>query len=86
MIMRPVKYGRVITGENIHKVLPRFEYFELSKTVLEIKRFFFEKLKFIYKDFENRFKTDEELNDGILVQIYDNLPYEKAGMYSTRKA
>ena len=64
------------------KVLPRFEYLKNSTTMIEIKRLIFEKIKYIYKEGDKRFANDKELNENILIHIYDNLPYEKTGMYS----
>ena len=50
LLMKPVKYGKLISGETINRVLPRFEFFSLETTILEIKKFMLEKLKFIFKD------------------------------------
>jgi hypothetical protein len=64
--MKPVKYGKLISGETINRVLPRFEFFTLSTTILEIKKFMLEKLKFIFKDL-SKFASDKEINDQLLV-------------------
>ena len=52
--MKPTRFGKTISGETINKVLPRFEYIHLDSTIFDIKKFFFEKIKYVYK---NRDKT-----------------------------
>lgn len=84
--MKTVKYGKIISGESIPKVLPRLEYFKNSTSILDIKRFVAQKVKPIFKDFAGSFKTDGDINDHIMIQIYDNLPYERTSHYSSKKA
>lgn len=49
IFMKPTRFGRTISGETINKVLPRFEYLNLDSTIMDIKKFFFEKIKYAYK-------------------------------------
>lgn len=37
--MKPVKYGKGISGETLRKVFPRLEMLKLSMTILDIKKF-----------------------------------------------
>jgi hypothetical protein len=48
-------------------------------TIMEVKRFLFEKISPIFKDSEKKFANDSYLNDNVLIHIYDNLPYERTG-------
>ena len=63
------------------KVLPRFEYFKQDMTILEVKKFMFKKLKVIFKDVENTFTCDKDINENLLIHAFDNVPYEKNGPY-----
>jgi len=47
--MKPVKYGKYISGDSLNKVLPRLEYLKLSMTIFELKQYVLEKVKYIYK-------------------------------------
>jgi hypothetical protein len=84
--MKPVRYGKTFCGETINKVLPRMEYFKQSMTIMEVKRFMYKKISAVFKEGDKKFKNDQELNDNILLHIFDNLPYERTGQYSQRKA
>jgi len=53
--MKQGKNGKTIFGENHKKVLPRFEYLNNGMTVLELKKFIFDKIKYIFRDGENHF-------------------------------
>lgn len=77
--MRPVRYGKTLSGETINKVLPRFEYFHQNMTILDIKKAMFKKIKLICKDEEKFENNDQELNESILLHIFDNLPMEQTG-------
>lgn len=84
--MKMVRYGKYPSGESLRKVFPRLEYLKQSMTILDIKKYFVSKVKYIFKNQENRFESDEDLNKNILIHIVDNLPYERTGSYSSRKA
>lgn len=53
-------------------------------TILEVKKFIFEKLKVIFKDVENKFTCDEDINEHLLIHVFDNVPYEKNGPYQRK--
>lgn len=55
-------------------------------TIIDIKKYVIDKVKYIFKKQGERFESDEELNKCILIHVVDNLPYERHGMYSQRKA
>lgn len=84
--MKPARYGKTFCGEKISKVLPRMEYFKNSMTIIEVKRFMYQKISPVFKEGDKKFKNDQELNENILIQIFDNLPYEASGQSFKRKA
>jgi hypothetical protein len=84
--MKPVKYGKYPSGESLRRVFPRLEYLSNSMTILDIKKFIVEKVKYLFKKQGERFESEEELNKCILIHVVDNLPYERTGSYSSRKA
>lgn len=85
-LMKLTKYGKSISGETLARVVPRLEYLNLDMTVLDIKKMIFEKVSHIYKKGSKQFEDDSLLNQNILLHIVDNLPFERYGKYSSKKA
>ena len=52
-------------------------------TMLEVKQLIYSKIKQIFKD---PLKDNEDINRFILLHIYDNLPMERVGKYSNKRA
>lgn len=52
-------------------------------TIIELKKMIYEKIKHIYKD---PLKDEGDINRCILLHIFDNLPMERVGKYTNRKA
>jgi hypothetical protein len=69
--MKQVKSGKQITGEHYSRTVPRLEFIRFDMTILDIKKMMYEKIKYIYKE---GFRSDEELNKNLLLQMFDNLP------------
>lgn len=56
--MKMVKYGKNISGETLRRILPRMELLKETMTILDIKKYIFNKVKYVYKEAENKFSTD----------------------------
>jgi hypothetical protein len=52
LLMKPVRYGKSLSGDTLSKVLPIIEYTKLSTTIIELKRQVLDKVKHIYKNFD----------------------------------
>ena len=50
--MKPVKYGKMTSGDIVNKLLPRLEYFKGSMNIIEIKKFFIQKLGNCIRNYE----------------------------------
>ena len=83
MFMKQEKIGKNICGATMRKLIPRFENLNTRMSVMEFKRFMFQKLKYMYK--KESEMDDDELNDKIQLQIFDNLPRQKASYYTYTK-
>mmetsp|Transcript_14682 Transcript_14682/g.14304 ORF Transcript_14682/g.14304 Transcript_14682/m.14304 type:complete len:96 (+) Transcript_14682:2189-2476(+) len=60
--MKAIKRGKGTTGETIHRhILPRLDYFHNDMTLLEVKKYIFEKIKPVYKG-EPKMDDEEILN------------------------
>ncbi len=85
--MKQVKQGKnSFSGEHYGKSLPRLEYIDVNWTMLDIKKLILKKVRYLFKDDNPVFKSDEELNRSIILHVADNLPYYIEGKYTKRKA
>ena len=55
-------------------------------TILDIKKMIFQKVKYIYKEDSVVFRSDDDLNKNLIIQLFDNLPYIQESKYSKRRA
>lgn len=84
MFMKQSKSGKGFCGGMISRVLPRVEFLKASMTILEIKQFILKKVSYIFKKGEQRFQSDDELNELVHLHIVNNLPIVKAGNYKKK--
>ena len=69
----------------ISSALPRFEWFELSHTMLDIKKQIYKRIKHAFS--ASRVEHDDAwINNNLILHIKDNTPTERASAYSNRKA
>ena len=50
--------GRSYSGDTISKILPRYEYFNQKMTMLEIKRYIYQKISSVFKEGAKRVAND----------------------------
>lgn len=55
VFMKSYKTGKGFCGTTLHKVLPRLEYLKASTTMIELKRYIFSKISYIFKEGLSRF-------------------------------
>jgi hypothetical protein len=41
LLMKQTRYGKTYSGETINRVLPRYEYFNQSMTLIDVKRYIY---------------------------------------------
>ena len=50
LFMKQVKQGKGFYGEKYSKTLPRMEFLDVNKTILEVKKQIFSKIKHVFKE------------------------------------
>lgn len=58
LLMKLTRYGKIYSGDTISKILPRYEYFNQKITMLEIKRYIYQKISSVFKEGAKRFAND----------------------------
>ena len=60
----------------MRRILPRFETLNIEMSIMELKRYIYQSVKYLYKSNQDM-TEDEEINDKIIIHVYDNLPRER---------
>jgi hypothetical protein len=75
------------TQSIINACLPRFEYIDLSESMMDIKKKIFKRIRCIFKTPKNGGDFDDEwINKNLILHIKDNTPDIEVSSMITRKA
>lgn len=76
LFMKQEKVNKSISGVCMRRILPRFETLNIEMSIMELKRYIYQSVKYLYKSNQDM-TEDEEINDKIIIHVYDNLPRER---------
>ena len=65
--MKHVKFGKLVVGEHLQHVISRLEFVDVETTIIDLKLFLLNKIKYIFRDDSPCLNSNDELNTHLIL-------------------